>query len=205
MDASDVPSTDDGRAQDSGRSKRCSQVGHYRMRSSGSRLVGSCMVAGLLCLAFGCATTGNESRETDRQPPPEVTDQTVDDRPEVARNYQPRVDVDIEQANFSGLETSSYEEELSRSAVRCYNRAIRRSGVEMEGAVVYEVIVTRNGRVAGTDVMSTRLKDDGVETCVERCIASLRFDLPSQSRAVYRLFFRLDFYLEEIVADDPPV
>lgn len=160
-------------------------------------------VVACCCLMVGCATAGGE--ETDRSPPPEVTDHTVDDRPQVTRNYQPRVRVDIEQANFTGLETESYEGELRRKAVRCYEGALRRTGVEMEGAVVYEVLVTRNGRVAGTEVTSSRLNHDGIETCVGRRIEGLRFDLPERARAVYRMFFRVDLYLDEIVAEDPPV
>jgi len=159
-------------------------------------------------LTAGCATTEStteDSTDASREAPPEVTDHTVDDRSESTRSVRPRVDVRIDSEELVGVESGDYEASVRRGAQQCYSRSIQSRDSKAEGAVVYEVIVTRNGYVAGSDIMSTGLRDDGVESCVEHVISRLRFDIPVQNRPVYRLFFRFDFYLETLVPSEPPV
>ncbi len=165
------------------------------------------ILAGLLT---GCATDGVPSSQNDEgdehRVPPEVTDHTVDDRSESERSRQPRVDVSLDRGELVGVEADGYETSVRRGAQQCYSQSIRgNAGVEAEGSVVYEVIVTRNGYVAGTEIMSTGLRNDSIQSCVERVISRLRFDIPVRSRPVFRLFFRLDFYLDTVVPSEPPV
>lgn len=169
---------------------------------------------GLVVLALtlvGCATAEPSVEEmpnrgsTSHRIPPEVTDHTVDKRPDFVRSVRPRVDVSLDRGGLLGVDTANYEATVKRRAQQCYSRTIRTSENQLEGSVVYEVLVTRNGHVAGTDMMSSRLESDTIRSCVERIIGRLRFDVPVRNRPVFRLFFRLDFYLETLIPDEPPV
>lgn len=165
----------------------------------------------VVALASGCATTQSSSSEDSASAeqsnnvPPEVTDHTVDERSASDRSIRPRVDVRIDTEELVGVDSGNYETTVRRGAQRCYSESVQAQDAEAEGAVVYEVIVTRNGYVAGTDVMSTGLRNKNVESCVEHVISGLRFDIPVDNRPVYRLFFRFDFYLETLVPTEPPV
>ena len=161
----------------------------------------------------GCASATSASKDEslteaqagERKPPPEVTDHTVDDRSSSARSVRPRVDVRIDSGKLVGVESGNYEAAVRRGAQQCYTHSVQTQSTEAEGAVVYEVIVTRNGYVAGTDMMSTGLRDEAIQRCVERVISRLRFDVPVRNRPVFRLFFRFNFYLETLVPSEPPV
>lgn len=168
-------------------------------------------IVGILAgFAAGCATSGAVSSQPDedneKRVPPEVTDHTVDDRPESERSRQPRVEVSLERGDLVSVEADGYEASVRRGAQQCYSQSVRGNvDVESEGSIVYEVLVTRNGYVAGTEVMSTGLRNDSIQSCVGRVISRLRFDIPVQNRPVFRLFFRLDFYLETVVPSQPPL
>jgi hypothetical protein len=162
----------------------------------------------------GCASAGageagseelTEASDVDRQVPPEVTDHTVEERPDFAQTRRPRVDVSLDLGSLLGGEPDSYEMSVRRKAQQCYSQTLQVQKSETEGSIVYEVLVTRNGHVAGTDVMSSGLNNSEVSRCVERVIGRLNFDVPVRNRPVYRIFFRLDFYLETIVPGNPPV
>lgn len=164
----------------------------------------------------GCATTGSSTELGDsgpmtrepgqeRKPPPEVTDHTVDERPGWARSVRPRVNVSMDEGWLEAADIAGYKETIRRGAVRCYQSSLRQHDTESEGAIIYEVIVTRNGYVAGADVMSTALKRDDVSRCVEHVISRIRFAIPDSGRPLYRLFFRVNFFLETLVPDEPPV
>ena len=166
----------------------------------------------LACLIGGCATSnavgessGDEPTQRERKPPPEVTDHTVDDRPEFARTSRPVVEVSLDKGRLLGLEAGSYETSVRREAQRCYSRVIRLRKTEIEGSMVYEVLVTRNGRVAGTDVISSGLKDDAIHSCIEQLLGRLSFEVAVRNRPVFRLLFRLDSQLETLVPSEPPV
>ncbi|GEM_PF-5086813 len=156
-----------------------------------------------MLLVSGCATTGGS--ETEREIPPEVTDHTVDQRSEDARSQRPRVEVVIDGNVFEPQATASYEDDIRRGAVQCYQSGLRGAGGDQEGSVVYEVIVTRNGYVAGADLMSTALNHDDIQSCVEHVISQIRYDVPDAGRPLYRIFFRLDFFIETLVPTEPPV
>jgi hypothetical protein len=170
------------------------------------------VIGGIVGCAAGCVTSGGRSSQRgddesgERRVPPEVTDHTVDDRSETARSHRPRVEVSLDRGELIGIEVDGYETSVRRGAQQCYSQSIRgNTAVESEGAVVYEVLVTRSGYVAGTEIMSTGLRNDSIQSCVERVISRLRFDIPVRNRPVFRLFFRLDFYLESVVPSEPPV
>jgi hypothetical protein len=168
-------------------------------------------LAGLLVvfmLASGCATgtASNTPSAADRDPPIEVSDHTIDDGgASLDPSVQPTVDVRMERGRMLGVDRTSYEGRVQRGTIRCYRKRLRRIQKKSEGTMVYEILVTRNGRVAGTEVVSTAIREDQFESCVQRVLSELRFDVPSNRRPVYRLFFRLDFRLETIVPDQPPV
>ncbi len=169
------------------------------------------MVVGLIVGSAACATTNStgskrgEGEGEERRVPPEVTDHTVDERSESERSQRPRVDVELDRNDMAGVTGSGYEATVRRGAQQCYSQSTQGEGESAEGSVVYEVIVTRNGYVAATDLMSTNLRDDSVQRCVEGVISRLRFEVPVRTQPVFRLFFRLDFYLETLVPTEPPV
>jgi hypothetical protein len=170
------------------------------------RVVGGLLCVGFFLFASGCATTGGSgSSQSEREIPPEVTDHTVDDRSEDARSRRPRVEVAIDGNVFEPEATASYEDDIRRGAVQCYQSGLRGPGDSHEGSVVWEVIVTRNGYVAGAELMSTALNHDDIQGCVERVISHIRYDVPESGRPLYRIFFRLDFFIETLVPTEPPV
>lgn len=164
---------------------------------------------GVICAGtFGCAaasgsTEGEGSNE--RKAPPEVADHTVDEGSDSNPTMRPRVDVEIDRGELVGVEMTSYESTVRRKTQHCYSRHILHENSKAEGGMVYEVLVTRNGRVAGTDLMSTDIENDAIQSCAEQAMGRLHFDVSIRDRPVFRLFFRFDFYLETVVPSEPPV
>lgn len=94
---------------------------------------------------------------------------------------------------------------MERRVQRCYTRRVYGGELQSEGSMVYELVVTRNGHVAGTDRVSTDLRDDGLARCVERALSRLRFEIRSPDEPVYRFVVRFEFRLETMVPAEPPV
>lgn len=173
-------------------------------RGVASRSMGLVILVGVALGGAGCAT--HQTSEGDRKPPVEVSDHTTDDDDNsLERSVRPSADVDIERGQLIGVDWTSYEARIREGAVRCYRKRLRRADSDPEGTMVYEVLVTRNGRVASTDVVSSEMREPTFESCLEHVLSDLRFNIPSSRRPVYRLFFRLNFYLETLIPEEPPV
>lgn len=182
-----------------------------RRAASAGRVVAVAVVAGLAALGAGCATGGSatssdsERSEQERSVPPEVTDESIDDRPESARSVQPRVEVEFDAEELPGIDVAAYEATVRRPVQQCYTRRVYAGELQSEGSMAYEVLVTRNGHVAGADRVSSDLRDDPLESCVEGALGRLRFEIASPNKPVYRLFVRFQFSLETLVPSEPPV
>lgn len=160
--------------------------------------------------AVGCAsapsTQKNSTRNEDgRDIPAEVTDRSTDDRSESARSVQPQVEVDFDAEELAGIDVPAYEATVQQRVQNCYTRRVYTGALQSEGSMVYEVLVTRNGYVAGSDRVSTDLHDDALSSCVESTLGRLQFEIPSSNKPVYRLIVRFQFQLESMVPADPPV
>lgn len=157
--------------------------------------------------ALGCATSqsASDTKAEGRDVPPEVTDRTTDERSDSARSVQPRVDVEFDAEELVGVDVEAYEATVRRRVQKCYTRRVYRGEVQSEGSMVYEVLVTRNGYVAGSDRVSTDLHDGPLSSCVEGALGRMHFELRSPNKPVYRLFVRFQFRLETMVPSQPPV
>jgi hypothetical protein len=171
---------------------------------SARRLMGLCMVLMLLA-SGGCATAPEEPSEPiEREIPPEVTDRTtepyLDDEP-AARPY---LDVLIERVSGAVFPVDGAAALVEREALRCYRLGRSRQD-DLEGTVVYELMVTTNGRVAGADLMSATFRIDPVESCLERILLRLRFDVAGRNAPLFsRLYVRIDFLREVMEMPEEP-
>lgn len=164
------------------------------------------LVGALVCLS-GCATTPEKSDDrptVDREIPPEVTDRTtepyLDDEP-AARPY---LDVVIERVSGALFPVDGAAALVEREGLRCY-RLIRQQREDLEGTIVYELMVTTNGRVAGADLMSASFQSEQVEGCLERILYRLRFDVASRDAPLFsRLYVRIDFLRDVMEMPDVP-
>jgi hypothetical protein len=174
------------------------------------------LIAGVVCLwgLTGCATAGSQSASgngkdgqakvpaDERSVPPEVTDHTVHevDGPVM----RPTVDVKMEFDGMAGIDRQGIEARVSQQTVRCYRAALH--GTDgLEGAMVYEVVVMRSGFVLGSDVMSTAIDHQQMQSCVERTFERLRFDVTAEERPVYRVMVRLDFNQKTVLPENSQV
>jgi len=169
-------------------------------------------VAVLATPGFGCATAGSTGagvegaeENPEREVPPEVADASIDDRSESARSVQPRVDVEFDADGVPGIDVAAYEATVQRQVQKCYTRRVYGGEVQSEGTMAYEVLVTRNGHVAGADRVSSDLRDDPLQSCIEAALGRLRFEIASPNKPVYRLYARFQFSLETLVPSEPPV
>lgn len=158
----------------------------------------------VLATLAGCAT-GPDKADTsvDRQIPPEVTDRTtqpyLDDEPA----ERPYLDVLIEQVSGAVFPVDGAAALVEREGLRCY-RLGRNQQEDLEGTIVYEVMVTTNGRVAGVDLMSASFRNDRVESCLERILYRLRFDIAGRNAPLFsRLYVRVGMATEELGLPDP--
>lgn len=178
---------------------------------AGQLWVAAAAVASLAALGTGCATAGSaESSDSDRSEeerriPPEVADESIDDRSESARSVQPQVEVEFDAEELPGIDVAAYEATVQRHVQKCYTRRVYGGELQSEGTMAYEVLVTRNGHVAGADRVSTDLRDDPLQSCVEGALGRLRFEISSPNKPVYRLYVRFQFSLETLVPSEPPV
>jgi outer membrane biosynthesis protein TonB len=161
----------------------------------------------LVLLASGCAgSAGSQTRdEPERRTPPEVSDQSL--RPEVGDEtaYRPRVQVSVETEQGARLETKGATKFISRHARRCYRLALQKDR-QLEGRVLYEVIITSNGRVAGVEQMSSSAASTRLDRCLTSTLEQLRFDIASDSKAmIRRLYVRLELRRETFDPNQPPI
>lgn len=146
-----------------------------------------------------CASTPDVAEPaTERVIPPEVTDRTtqpyLDDEP-AARPY---LDVFIERVSGAVFPVDGAAALIEREGLRCY-RLGRNQREDLEGTIVYELMVTTNGRVAGVDLMSGSFRIERVESCLERILYRLRFDVAGRNAPLFsRLYVRIDFASEEL-------
>lgn len=184
------------------------------MEREPSRRVSAVWGVALLVVLFagsGCATSSGQQEtaageENERDVPPEVSDSTVEDRTDRSRSLQARVEVEFDAREFPAeIDIDAYESTVRKRAQRCYNRRVYGGGLESGGTMVYEVLVTRNGHVAGTDRMSTDLRDEELESCLEHVLGRLRFEIASPDKPVYRLSVRFSFELDVLVPSESPV
>lgn len=187
-----------------------SKSGRVRTRGTGAPfLVTFFLVLLLLVLplfASGCASSSNAaSDEQTRRVPPEVRDQSVEARgdDEVAVRPRVRVSMDVEQG--SDLQTKGAVKFVRRDTRRCYRLALQKQR-ELQGTVVYEVIVTSNGRVGGVELVSSTAASERLEQCVEAVLHRLRFDVAEGRKAmVRRIYLRLELSREIFDPDRPPI
>lgn len=169
-----------------------------------SRLVG--VIVGYLLISLtGCATSPEPEQPArpDRQVPPEITDRTtqryLDDGP-AARPY---VDVMIEWVSGAVFPTDGAAALIEREGLRCY-RLGRKQQQDLEGTIVYELMITTNGRVAGVDIMSSSFQQEQVESCMERILLRLRFDVEGRNAPLFsRLYARVSFARE--IYEEPEI
>ncbi|MFB6262608.1 MAG: hypothetical protein ABEL76_03120 [Bradymonadaceae bacterium] len=160
--------------------------------------------------ASGCASTSgaaDESEGANHEIPVEVSDHTVDAGSESSGLERPRVDVTLETGGVASVDPVSYERPLEERAVRCYRRSLEEAegGERPQGSLVYQLIVTRNGKVAGTELMSSLLRQPEIRRCVEYALARLEFGVARRGRPLYRMTVRLDFRIETLLPAEPPV
>jgi outer membrane biosynthesis protein TonB len=151
----------------------------------------------------GCAS-GDEVVEAERQVPPPVSDRSL--RPEGSDEtvLRPRVEVNIEAESGAQLETRGAAKFVGLHARRCYRLALQKER-DLEGSILYEVVVTSNGRVAGAEKMSSTAASQRLDRCVEPILERLRFEVPRDSKVmVRRLYIRLELYSEVFDANRPP-
>ncbi|WP_168210395.1 AgmX/PglI C-terminal domain-containing protein [Persicimonas caeni] len=160
----------------------------------------------ILAIAAGCASTPDErADDTTRRIPPAVSDSSHNPEGTDPVAVRPRVSVDVQGEQDSGLQTTGAAKLLQRETRRCYRLALQVNRA-LEGTVVYEAIVTSNGRVAGVEQVSTSASSTRLERCVERILHKLRFDLPrSKTAMIRRLYVRLDLRREIFDPQAPPI
>ena len=164
------------------------------------------LLGALVCLS-ACATSTDakdDAPTVEREIPPEVTDRTtepyLDDEP-AARPY---LDVVIERVSGALFPVDGAAALVEREGLRCY-RLIREQQEDLEGTIVYELMVTTNGRVAGADLMSASFESKRVEGCLERILYRLRFDVASRDAPLFsRLYVRIDFLRDVMEMPDAP-
>lgn len=159
----------------------------------------------VLTTLVGCATGPDKAdAPVEREIPPEVTDRTtqpyLDDEPAV----RPYLDVLIEQVSGAVFPVDGAAALVEREGLRCY-RLGRNQQEDLEGTIIYEVMVTTNGRVAGVDLMSASFRNERVESCLERILYRLRFDIAAQNAPLFsRLYVRVGMAIEELGLPDEP-
>lgn len=94
---------------------------------------------------------------------------------------------------------------VRRESRRCYRLALQ-ANHGLEGTVVYEAVVTSNGRVAGVEQISTTASSERLDGCLAGIIYALRFDTSSGKAAlVRRLYVRLELSREIFNPQVPPI
>lgn len=150
------------------------------------------------CLvASGCASGGESSGATAvRVVPPEVTDRTLDPYIDDQPVERPYLTVTIERVDPVEYDVRGAEALVQREGLRCYRLGLQQDA-GLDGAIVFELMVTTNGRVAGIDRMSTSFESERVEGCLERVMYRLRFDVQAGRGPMFsRLYVRVDLQRE---------
>lgn len=178
----------------------------YRLRRFRLRLLRLLVLAAVGWGTGACAASGAQAREdTPAKVPPEVSDHSVgpDAVDDVA--VRPRVAVSLENDTDADLHTTGARKYLTRSVRRCYRLALGQNRA-LEGSLVYEVLVTSNGRFGGAEKMSTSAPNKRLEDCVETVLQRLRFDVSDSPEAtLHRVYVRMDFRREIFDPNRPPV
>ncbi|MGM0556876.1 MAG: hypothetical protein ACQEVA_10905 [Myxococcota bacterium] len=159
----------------------------------------------LTVLLSACASAPAEPSEpTQREIPPEVTDRTTQPYLEDEPPNRPTLDVVVERVSGAIFPVDGAAALVEREGLRCY-RLGRNQQEDLEGTIIYEVMVTTNGRVAGADLMSASFRNDRVESCLERILHRLRFDVAGRDAPLFsRLYVRIDMLREMLEVPDEP-
>lgn len=141
-----------------------------------------------------CATSTRVDADDSRpRLPPPVSDHSVDPGVDGETTVVPHVAVTLD-ADNPRLPTEGAQNVLERLARRCYRAALL-TDRGLEGSVVYEMLVTSNGRVAGTEQMSTNAASQRLEECLERAMRGIRFDTSGRRDALLsRIYARFDLH-----------
>ena len=170
-------------------------------------MVGVMVLSAMLVAA--CASSGEaeraENADRNRQIPPPVTDSSTKKYIEEQPGVRPYLTVTVEPVTRVSYETSGAAALLEKDGVRCYRLALNQDK-SLEGTMVYELIVGSSGRVAGVEKMSSNIENERLETCAERLMHTLRFNVSSRQKPLLtRLYVRFDFQREVFDPADPPV
>lgn len=161
----------------------------------------------LACLGAGCATADGDGDEAERTRPvpPEVADSSVEtERTGGDEVAIPRVAVDVESEAEAGLSTEAARRVLQRDGQRCYRRALAGQR-ELEGRAVYELLISSQGRVVGTEKLSTSAPDRRLQRCLDEAFRELRFEIPPGNAAlISRMYVRLKMWREVVDTDQEP-
>jgi hypothetical protein len=152
-----------------------------------------------------CASAPQERTEpVEREIPPEVTDRTTQPYLDDESAARPKLDVLIERVSGAIFPIDGAAALVEREGLRCY-RLGRNQQEDLEGTIIYEVMVTTNGRVAGADLMSASFRNERVESCLERILYRLRFDVAGRNAPLFsRLYVRIDMLREMLEVPEAP-
>lgn len=141
----------------------------------------------------------------DRSIPPAVSDSSHAPNGSGIGAVRPWVDVELQVEQGTGLQDAGATDLVQREAQRCYRLALQ-TNHSLEGTVIYEAIITSNGRVAGVEKISTTAPSEGFERCVERTMYALRFENSSGATAlVRRLYLRVQLSRETFDSQALPI
>lgn len=174
--------------------------------SAPRRSLGPVWVVVFIIFCSGCTTASTQQASESARPPvpPPVSDHTLGPDGEDASAVRPRVTVEFEPEQGSLLSAEGVDESVRRQALRCYRLGLHNDR-KLQGRLLYEMLVTSNGRVGGLEKISTTAPSTRLERCLEGALYRLRFDVPVQHRALLsRVYVRVQLYRESFDASQQP-